>query len=189
MATNTYSHSGIGAAVLRLEDDKFLRGAGRFVDDIEIPGALHCHIVRSPYAHARIRSIDTVDACAATGVVAVFVGADMAADRVGPMLCMWLVTGVDGKLAVEPPRWALARGTVRHVGEPLAAVIAQSESEAIDAGEHVIVDYEQLPAVTASDAALADGAVQLHQDAPGNICFRFARGDSETVAAAFAGAT
>ena len=88
MATNTYSHSGIGAAVLRLEDDKFLRGAGRFVDDIEIPGALHCHIVRSPYAHARIRSIDTVDACAATGVVAVFVGADMAADRVGPMLCM-----------------------------------------------------------------------------------------------------
>ena len=78
---------------------------------------------------------------------------------------------------------------MRHVGEPLAAVIAQSESEAIDAGEHVIVDYEQLPAVTASDAALADGAVQLHQDAPGNICFRFARGDSETVAAAFAGAT
>ena len=104
VATSTRSRSGIGAAVLRLEDDKFLRGAGRFVDDIEIPGALHCHIVRSPYAHARIKSIEMVDACAAPGVVAVLVGADMATDRVGPMLCMWPVTGIDGKPAAEPPR-------------------------------------------------------------------------------------
>ena len=184
MAKDPSNPSGIGAPVLRLEDDKFLRGAGRFVDDLEVPGALHCHVVRSPHAHARIRGIDTRDAQAAPDVVAVFVGGDMAADGVGPMLCMWPVTGVDGRPAAEPPRWALAREVVPHVGEPVVAVIAETAMAAIDAGERVVVDYEPLPAVTASNAALANGAVQLHADAPGNVCFRFERGDAQTVATA-----
>ena len=90
--------------------------------------------------------------------------------------------------AAEPPRWALAREVVRHVGEPVVAVIAETAMAAIDAGERVVVDYEPLPAVTASNAALANGAVQLHADAPGNVCFRFERGDAQTVATAIDGA-
>ena len=182
------SSTGIGAAVLRLEDDKFLRGAGQFVDDLAIRGALYCHVVRSPYAHAGIAGIQHDRARAAPGVVAVFTGADMAADGVGPMRCMWPVTGEDGKPAAEPPRWALARDAVRHIGEPVAAVIADSAAAAMDAADHLIIDYDQRPAVVGSDAALADGAIQLFEQAPGNVCFRFVRGDPGPVAAAIAAA-
>ena len=180
--------TGIGAAVARLEDDRFLRGGARFVDDIAVDRALHCHFVRSPHGHARILAIDAERARRAPGVVALFTGADMEADGVGPMRCLWPVAGADGKPAPEPPRWALARGRVRHVGEPVAAIVAESAAAAADAADSVGVRYRELAAVTGARAALAPGAARLHDDAPGNVCFRFARGDAEAVAAAFAAA-
>jgi aerobic carbon-monoxide dehydrogenase large subunit len=179
------NYQGIGAPLRRVEDRRFLTGRGRFVADIELPGALHCVLVRSPHAHARIRKIDTSATAGAPGVVAVFTGADMAADGMAPMRPMWAVRSRDGSPMAEPPRFALARDTVRHVGEPLVAVIAETLTQAMDAAERVAVDYEPLPAVTDAHAAQANDAPQLHKAAPGNVCFRWARGDEAAVAAAF----
>ena len=179
------SYEGIGARVLRKEDRRFLTGRGEFVADLAIPGALHAVLVRSPHAHARIRAID---AAAATGTVAVLTGADMAADGVGPMRSIWTIRSKDGRPMAEPPRWALARGRVRHVGEPVALVVAETRGAAMDAAERVAVDYEPLPAVIAARDALANGAPQVHPEAPGNVCFRWSRGDEQAVTKAFAGA-
>ena len=179
---------GIGASVLRKEDVRFLTGRGRFVGDITIPGALHCQIVRSPHAHARIRAIDTADAIAAPGVVAVFTGDDMAADGLRAMQGFWEIRSKDGSTMAEPPRWALARGTARHVGEPVAAVIAETPAQAADGAERVVVDYEPIAAVAVSRDALETGAPRLHDEAPGNVCFTWARGDADAVARAFEGA-
>jgi aerobic carbon-monoxide dehydrogenase large subunit len=158
-----------------------LRGGGRFVADIAVPGELQCAIVRSPHAHAVIRSIDVSRAQAAPGIVAVLSGADMAADRVGPMRALWAIRGVDGKPMAEPPRWALARERVRHAGEPVAIVIAQTREQALDAAELIEIDYETLPAVTDARVAAGAQAPQLHDAAPRNICFHWARGDEAAV--------
>ncbi len=153
-----------------------------------LPGELHGVLVRSPHAHARIRQIDNTAALNTAGVAAVFTGVDMAADNVGPMAPLWAIKGADGKPMAEPPRWALARGTVRHIGEPVALVVAETLSQARDAADIVRVDYEPLPTVTDAKAAMRAEAPQLHDAAPGNVCFRFARGDEAAVAKAFAGA-
>src|SRR5262247_3980454 len=179
---------GIGAPLRRVEDRRFLLGRGRFVADIELPGALHCVLVRSPHAHARIRKIDTAAAVASPGIAAVFTGADMAADGVKPMRPLWVIRSRDGSEMAQPPRYALARGTVRHVGEPVVAVIGETRAAAADAAERVAVDYEALPAVTDVRAAQASGAPRLHEAAPGNVCFRWARGDEAAVRAALAAA-
>jgi aerobic carbon-monoxide dehydrogenase large subunit len=154
-----------------------LRGGGRFVADIAVPGELHGAIVRSPHAHAVIHKIDPARAAAAPGVVAVFNGADMAADQIGPMRALWAIRGADGKPMAEPPRWALARERVRHVGEPVAIVVAQTREQALDAAELLDIDYRPLPAVVDARAGAAANAPQLHDAAPGNVCFRWARGD------------
>jgi carbon-monoxide dehydrogenase large subunit len=182
------TNEGIGAPVRRVEDAKFLRGLGCFVADIMLPGELHCVLVRSPHAHARILRIDTAAAVAAPGVAAALTGADMAADKIGPMAPLWAIASADGKPMAEPPRWALARGTVRHVGEAVALVLAETLEQARDAAERVQVDYEPLPSVTDAKAALRKDAPQLHEAAPGNVCFRFARGDEAAVRKALAGA-
>ena len=179
------NHQGIGASLRRVEDRRFLLGRGKFVADIELSGALHCVLVRSPHAHARIRALDVSAAVAAPGVVAAFTGADMAADGISPMRPLWIIRSRDGNPMAQPPRYALARGTVRHVGEPVVAVIAETRDAAADAAEHVAIDYEALPAVTDARAAQARGAPQLHEAAPGNVCFRWARGDEVAVRAAF----
>jgi carbon-monoxide dehydrogenase large subunit len=176
---------GIGAPLRRVEDRRFLLGRGKFVADIEQPGALECVLVRSPHAHARIRGIEVSAAAAAPSVVAVFTGADMAAAGVLPMRPLWIIQSRDGNPMAQPPRYALARGTVRHVGEPVVAVIAETRDAALDAAERVAIDYEALPAVTDARAAQARGAPQLHEAAPGNVCFRWARGDEAAVRAAF----
>ena len=176
---------GIGAPLRRVEDRRFLLGRGKFVADIEQPGALECVLVRSPHAHARIRGIDVSAAAAAPGVVAVFTGADMAAAGVLPMRPLWIIRSRDGNPMAQPPRYALARGTVRHVGEPVVAVIAETRDAAADAAERVAIDYEALPAVTDARAAQAQGAPQLHEAASGNVCFRWARGDEAAVRGAF----
>lgn len=158
-----------------------LRGAGCFVADVSLPGELHCVIVRSPHAHAVIRNVDASRARAAPGVIAVFTGGDMAADQVGPMRALWAIRSSDGRAMAEPPRWALARERVRHIGEPVAAVIAQTREHALDAAELIEIDYETLPAVVDARQASATAAPQLHDEAPGNICFRWARGDEAAV--------
>jgi carbon-monoxide dehydrogenase large subunit len=179
-------NDGIGARVLRKEDPRFLTGRGEFVADLAVPGALHCAIVRSPHAHARIRAIDAGAAASTPGVVAVLTGADMAADRVGPMRSLWSIRSHDGAPMAEPPRWALAREFVRHVGEPVTVVLAEHHGAALDAAELVEIAYEPLAAVTAAADALASGAPQVHAGAPGNVCFRWQRGDPGAVERAFA---
>jgi carbon-monoxide dehydrogenase large subunit len=179
---------GIGAGVARKEDYRLLTGGGSFVADIPFPGALHCVIVRSPHAHARIRSIDVSAAAAARGVRAVFIGADLDEDGVGPMRSGWAVAMPGGPPMAEPLRRVLALDTVRHVGEAVAAVIADSSASAEDAAELVVVEYEPLPAVVSARAALEAGAPLLHRDAPGNRCFRWTRGDPAAVESALAGA-
>ncbi len=158
-----------------------LRGGGCFVADVVIPGELQCAIVRSPHAHAIIRGVDVSRAQAAPGVAAVFSGADMAADQIGPMRALWAIRSSDGRPMAEPPRWALARERVRHVGEPVAVVIAQTPEQAFDAAELVAIDYETLPAVVDARAATSVEAPRLHDAAPENICFRWARGDEAAV--------
>jgi len=155
---------------------------------VTLAGELHCAVVRSPHAHARIDRIDCKAASGAPGVAAVFAGADMAADKVGSMAPLWAITSVGGKPMAEPPRFALAREFVRHVGEPVAVVIAETAAQARDAADLVEVVYETLPAVVDATAAMQETAPQLHAVAPGNICFRFARGDEAVVRKAFAGA-
>ncbi len=177
---------GIGAPVLRREDRRFLTGRGQYVSDIVLEGELHCAFVRSPHAHARIRGIDTSAALTAPGTVAVYTGVDMAADGVGTMVPLWQITGVDGNVMNEPPRWALSRGTVRHVGEAVAVVVAATYNQAVDAAEKVEVDWEpRLATVDVRDAVKSD-APQLHPEAPGNLCVRFARGSKAPVDEAFA---
>src|ERR1700730_7788759 len=127
------NYQGIGAPLRRVEDKSFLTGRGRFVADIELSGAL----VRAPHAHAAIRRIDASAARAAPGVVAVFTGADMAADGVAPMRPLWAVRSRDGSPMAEPARFALARETVRHVGEPVAAVVAATLTQDVDAVERL----------------------------------------------------
>jgi carbon-monoxide dehydrogenase large subunit len=146
---------------------------------------LHCVLVRSPHAHARIRAIAGAEAAALPGIVAVLTGADMAADKVAPMAPLWAIQTADGRPMAEPPRYALARGTVRHVGEAVAAVIAETRAQAQDGADALDVDYEPLPAVVDGREAMREGAPQLHETAPGNICFRFVRGDHAAVNRAF----
>lgn len=185
MSQNPPEHDGIGAPLWRREDRRFLTGRGRFLDDLSLPGALHCAFVRSPYAHAAILDIDTAGASAMPGVLAILTGADMAADGVGPMSCAWAIESVDGMPMPEPPRWALARDTVRHVGEPVAVVLAESGLLAADAAEQVAIDWDEQPAITDADKALERSATQLHSQAPGNRCFHFRRGSPDAVDSAF----
>jgi len=180
--------TGIGAPLQRIEDPPLLRGQGRYVADIDAGAALHCVLVRSPHAHARVTAIDTAAVLALPGVVAALTGADMAAEQVGPMRPLWAIRSADGSPMAEPPRFALARDAVRHVGEPVCAVIAESNALALDAADRVHVEYAPLPAVIDPHAAMAAGAPQLHEAAPGNICFRWARGDEAAVRSAFAAA-
>src|SRR5688572_7009717 len=176
--------SVLGSSVLRKEDQRFLTGVGQFTDDINPVNHTHAYFLRSPHAHARIRNIDTASAKAAPGVVAIFTGADL--EGVNGLPCGWLITGGDGKPMNEPPHPVLAKGKVRHVGDPVAIVIAESANEAKDAAELIEVDYEVLPAVVTCADALAKGASQVHDEAAGNLCYVWALGDKAAVDAAFA---
>lgn len=175
-----------GQPLRRREDARFLTGAGLYTADIEGPGALHLHVLRSPHAHARILGVDTAAARAMPGVRLVLTGADLAAAGLGPLPCPAAVK-TDEPLIV-PERHALARDRARHVGEPVACVVADTAAQARDAAEAIEVSYDPLPAVVDSRAALAPGAPQVWEQAPGNQAFRFERGDRAAVEAAFAAA-
>lgn len=170
----------------RVEDGRFLRGAGRYVDDVPAAGHLHALVLRSPHAHAAIIGIETGAAAALPGVRGVFTAADLLADGIRPIPCAMALPPEAGLLV--PPRHALASGHVRHVGDPVALVVADSAAAARDALEQVAVEYDALPAVSALGEALTEGAPQVWPEAPGNLAFHYERGDRAAVVAAFAAA-
>ena len=179
---------GIGAAVRRKEDLRFLTGKGTYTDDINRPGQLQAYLLRSPHAHAEIAAIDTEKAKAAPGVAAIFTGADLQiADKpLGGLPCGWLITSKDGSPMIEPPRPLLAQAKVRHVGDPVAVVVAETREQAEAAAELIEIDYEDLPAVIAADEAIRPGRPLLFDAAPNNLCFDWHLGDKAAVDAAFA---
>ncbi|MFC7476093.1 xanthine dehydrogenase family protein molybdopterin-binding subunit [Dankookia sp. GCM10030260] len=176
----------IGENRRRIEDARFLLGEGRYVADLIPSGALHGAVLRSPHAHARITAVDAAAARALPGVALVLTGADLADEGIGPLPCPAVVATI-GPLII-PDRPALARDEVKHVGEPVAFVVAATPAQARDAAEAILVDYDPLPAVVDSRAALAPGAPQLWPEAPGNRAFRFERGDRAAMQAGFAAA-
>ncbi len=147
--------SAIGQALKRKEDPRMITGQGRYTEDIQVPGSLHAVIVRSPEAHAAIASIDTSAAKERAGVVAVLTGEEMAGDFAGPMAMVWAPPGVEMN---TPPYWPLARGQVKHVGDPVAVVVAVSKGAALDAADEVVVEYDPKPVVVDPEAALEDGS-------------------------------
>jgi carbon-monoxide dehydrogenase large subunit len=171
----------IGTPVRRREDYRFLTGQGTYTDDINRPGQLYAYILRSPHANAKLGRIDTSGAASSAGVVAVFAGQDMAKDNIGGLPCGWLINSKDGSPMKEPPHPVLAVERVRHVGDPVAVVIADSLGQARDAAEKIAVDYAVEPAVVDVVAALKPGAPQVWPEAPGNVCYDWQLGDAPAV--------
>jgi carbon-monoxide dehydrogenase large subunit len=172
----------IGQSVRRKEDARFLTGSGQYTDDVVMPRQTYACFLRSPHAHAKIRNIDTKAANASPGVIAVFTGADLTG--VNGLPCGWLITDMAGTPMNEPAHPVLAQGKVRHVGDPVALIVAETALQAKDAAEAVSVDYEVLPAVVSCVDALKPGAPQVHD--AGNKCYTWALGDKAAVDAAFA---
>ena len=177
---------GSGHAVRRIEDPTLVAGTGRYVDDVSMPGQLHAVLLRSPYPHARIRSIDASAARAMPGVVAVYTGADLVAAGVKAMPTPCPFPRPDGKPSVSAPMHALAVGTVRFVGEAVAAIVAETRDAARDARDAVMVDYEDLPSVVTIADALAEGAPLVCPEAGDNWVARALHGDAKAAEAAFA---
>ncbi len=161
------SATGIGAAVRRKEDHRFITGTGHYTDDINRPGQSYASFIRSPRAHAAIKSIDAKAASTMPGVLAILTGADLAADKIGNLICGWMIHSKDGSPMKMAPHPALANGKVCYVGDPVAVVIADTLAQARDAAEKVKVDYGVLPSV--ADLATAQKATQIHEIAPHNV--------------------
>ena len=178
-------NSPIGQPLRRREDQRFLTGAGQYVDDVVLPGQSYGFFLRSPYAHARIKSIDLDAARAAPGVLQIFTGTDLAEAKVGGLPCGWLITSKDGTPMKEPPHPVLAQGKVRHVGDQVALVVAETYLQARDAAELIEVDYDELsPVIDITTVESAGSAV--HDDVPNNVCYDWGHGNKDAVDAAFA---
>src|SRR4051812_27140969 len=160
------SATGIGASVRRTEDQRFITGKGHYTDDINRPGQVHAWFIRSPHAHANIKRIDTSAAKGLPGVLAVLTGAELAADKIGNLICGWMIHSKDGSPMKMAPHPALAHGKAGFVGDPVAVVVAETLAAAKDAAEKVTVEYEVLPAVV--DPAKAQSSAQIHEVAPKN---------------------
>lgn len=181
---NAPTEGFIGKAVLRREDHRFLTGNGQYTDDIVHQGQTYAVFVRSPHAHAKLLKLDTEAARSAAGVVGIFTGEDFV--NVGGLPCGWLITSNDGTAMKEPKHPVLAHGKVRHVGDPIAVVIAESLAEAKAAASLVHADYETLAAYV--DPAAEPGDTPVHDEAPDNICYTWALGDKAAIDATFASA-
>jgi carbon-monoxide dehydrogenase large subunit len=182
------SATGIGAPVRRKEDFRFITGQGQYTDDVTRPGETRAVFVRSPHAHAKIKSIDVAAAKKMPGVIDVLTGAQLATDKIGNLICGWMIHSKDGtpmKMSAHP---ALAATKVNCVGDAVAVVIAESIAQGKDAAEKVVVDYEVLPAVVDPAKAQAKGAPQIHPDIPNNTIYQWHLGDQKAVEAAFAAA-
>jgi carbon-monoxide dehydrogenase large subunit len=177
---------GIGQAVRRKEDVRFLLGTGRYTDDIDLPGQAHAVFLRSPHAHAAIRRVDVAAAQRAPGVLAVWTHRDVAAAGIGPIKCGAPLKNRDGSDYPNPGRTQLATERVRHVGDPVVMVVAETLAQAKDAAELVAIDYEPLPAVVDPRAAVTPGAPQIDPAHPGNVALDWSIGDGQAVDAAFA---
>src|SRR5215831_1625348 len=169
--------TGIGAAVRRKEDQRFITGRGHYTGDFNRPGQVYAVFIRSPHAHARIKAINVKSAAALPGVLAVLTGSDLAADKIGNLICGWMVHSKDGSPMKMAPHPALARDKACYVGDPVAVVIAETLPQARDAAETVRVDYEVRAAVLDAAKAQAAGAPQLHGIAPGNTIYQWHLGD------------
>jgi aerobic carbon-monoxide dehydrogenase large subunit len=168
----------LGASIKRREDPRFITGKGNYTDDLKLAGMTHAVFVRSPHANAKIRKIDTTKAAKMPGVVAIFTGKDLAG--VNSLPCGWLLP----ELKI-PPHMPLAIDAARYVGDPVAIVIAESQSAASDGAEAVEVDWEVLPSVTSTEKAAAKGSPQIHEVAPGNVAFTWQIGDAAATDTAF----
>jgi carbon-monoxide dehydrogenase large subunit len=188
MDGSTVGRFGSGRDVKRIEDAGLLAGAGRFTDDFAAPGQVHLAFLRSPTAHARIVSIDTAAALAMPGVVAIFTGADLLAAGVKPLPVAPMFKRPDGSASSMPMRLPLADKTVRFVGEAVVALVAETDEQAKDALEAILVEYDDLPAITDLSPAVADGAPLVWPEAPGNLAAYMHHGNKEESDAAFASA-
>jgi aerobic carbon-monoxide dehydrogenase large subunit len=168
----------LGASIKRREDPRFITGKGNYTDDLKLAGMTHAVFVRSPHANAKIRKIDTTKASKVPGVVAIFTGKDMTG--VNSLPCGWLLP----ELKI-PPHMPLATDAAHYVGDPVAIVIAESQSAANDGAEAVEVDWEVLPSVTSTEKAAAKGSPQIHEVAPNNVAFTWQIGDAAATDAAF----
>jgi carbon-monoxide dehydrogenase large subunit len=177
---------GLSQSVRRVEDPRLLTGNGRYTDDIDLPGQAHGVVLRSPHAHARITALDTAPALAIPGVLAVITGRDLEAAGLGPVPCVIPLKNKDGSPRADTPRLALATDTVRHVGDPVAFVVADTPQAARDGAEAIGVDYDILPAATDLATAHEAGTPQVWASAPGNIAFDWEAGDKAATDAAFA---
>src|SRR6266404_3856997 len=181
----TVEKFAIGQSVRRIEDARLLRGLGRYSEDVDLPRQAYAVLVRSPHAHARIAGIDARAALSSPGVLAVLTGADLAADSVGNLPTDRTRKRRDGTPAFATPRPLLARERVRHVGDPVALVVADTQPHAADAAERVAVEFEPLPVVVATADARKPGAPVVWDEAPDNVAFVWSAGPKETVTRAF----
>ena len=179
---------GIGQGVRREEDPRLLTGRGYYVNDVNLPNQAYVHILRSPYAHAEIQSIDITEAKAAPGVLAVFTGTDVAADNLGVpgMPAKW--KRPDGEPMKYRPQPPLATDRVRYVGDPVAMVIAETLNQARDAAELIDVDFDMLPSITDTAQTVESDAPRVWDDYPDNIAGLFQSGDADAAASALTGA-
>src|SRR5262250_2486367 len=175
---------GIGQGIKRVEDVRLLRGAGRYLDDVNVPGQAHAVIVRSQHAHARLRAVDAKAALAAPGVLAVFTGADVS--DLGTMTMTLKRKRPDGSPMFARPHHGLTKDRVRYVGDPIALVVAETRAQAEDAADLVQIDYEPLPSVTATAGATRPGAAPVWDECPDNVSNIFEAGDRAATEAAFA---
>jgi carbon-monoxide dehydrogenase large subunit len=182
----TVQKFAVGQSVSRVEDPRLVQGLGRYSDDVNLPRQAYAVVVRSPHAHARIAGIDAAAALKAPGVLAVLTGADLAADGVGNLPTDTSRKRRDGSPAFTPPRPALARARARHVGDPVALVVATSPEAAADAADLVAVDYAPLPAVVGAERATRHGVPAVWDEAPDNVAFVWEAGSRDAVARAFA---
>jgi carbon-monoxide dehydrogenase large subunit len=176
---------GVGQAVRRVEDARLLTGQGRYTDDINLDGQAYLHIVRSEFAHAKVNGIDVEEAKQSPGVLAVYTIADLDAAGLGDIPCQAPIPGKDGQPPKMPGHPILARGKVRHVGDPVAAIVAETPQQAKDAAETVMLDAEMLDHVVDTARAMDDDAPQLHEIAPNNLALDYGRGDPDAVQQAF----
>ncbi len=177
---------GIGARVARKEDRRFITGAGRYTDDMVVPGMKHAAFVRSPHAHAEITAIDTSAAEAMPGVIGVLTGRQIKADGIGNLICGWMIHSKDGS-PMNMGAWSpLAVDRVRYVGDAVVVVVAETRAQAKDAAEAVEITYNELPAVIDQAEALEGGAPQIHPEAKNNLIFDWDLGDEAATDAAFA---
>lgn len=177
---------GMGQAIRRVEDQRLLTGQGRYTDDISLPGQAYGYVLRSPFAHARIKKIDAAAARKMPGVLAVLTAAELKADKIGTMPCAVELKNKDGSDIVMPPRAILQGQHVRFVGDPVAFVVAETLAQARDGAERIEVDYEDLPSITATKDAVSPSAPLVWETAPSNICFDWEIGDKAATDAAFA---